>query len=218
MEEIQGVLFLHAAGTSRQFTEQDLHIATAVAQHAGVAYQSLSFWRSQEEMMMQAIETVLAVAQVNDPDVGPRSRAMARVASAIATVMKLPVEENRRIQLSALLQSVWHVGSRAGEDALEKARKAEDILRRKQRRSELIPDVEQVEGKGSSIPVSARILAVAKAYQQSVEEGEAKSPKDALIKLKRGARKKLDSKVVEALMVAFRNGTLDRPKDLLGGL
>jgi hypothetical protein len=122
--------------------------------------------------------------------------------------MKLPVEENHRIQLSALLEGIQ--GSGAGEEGLEDARRAEDILR-KRRRAEQTPERE-------AFPVSGRILAVARAYQESVGEGEGKSPKEALIKLKKGARKKLDSKVVEALMIAFRTGTLDRPRDLLGGL
>lgn len=230
MKELQGVLFLHSAGRPQGFTEGDLELVTAIALQAGIAYQSISFFLSQEEILMQAVSALIAAAQLSDPGAAERSLRVARVASAIASVMKLPLEENRRIQLSALLHTIGRLDvEKAGAERFEEAVRAESLLRQGKHLAHLIPGIkhqdERLDGqgapeglKGEAIPLSARILAVAKEYQRTLGEDESASPKQALVKMKEGAKEGYDPKVLQALMIAFRNGTLDKPADALGGI
>ena len=216
MKELQGVLFLHSHRSDQGFTERDLEMVTAIALQAGIAYQSISFFRTQEEILIQAVSTLLAAAKMSDPLAAERSRSIARVASAIASVLRLPTEENRRIQLSALLHTMGHAGEGEG---LEEALRAETLLRKNKHLAKLLVDEAGSPGdaKKPSGPISARILAVAREYHRSIET-ESSTPKQALVRLKKGSKKGFDSKVLEALMIAFRNGTLDKPRDILGGL
>ena len=231
MKELQGVLFVHSHSQTRTLGEKDLELITAIALQAGLAYQSISFFRTQEEILTQAVSTLLAAAQMSDPQSAERSRKIARVASAIASVLKVPTEENRRIQLSALLHSIGQVGLEGDGSEVprfEAVIRAETLLRENKQLAGLIPGIshqhERVDGKGpkglkgDAIPLSARILAVAKEYQEKVEGSEAPSPKTALRQLKESDDDGFDPKVLEALMIAFRNGTLDKPVDILGGL
>ncbi|MCZ6603377.1 MAG: GAF domain-containing protein [Planctomycetota bacterium] len=230
MKELQGVLFIHSHRQDRAFTERDLELATAIALQAGIAYQSISFFRTQEAILMQAVSTLLAAAQLSDPSAADRSRGVARAASAIASVMRLPLEENRRIQLSALLHTIGDLGKPENKDEppIDAALRAEALLRENSQLSPLIPGIkhqnERVDGKGpaglkgDAIPISARILAVAKEYQRALEKGDEPSPKQALVELKEGEKNGLDTKVLEALRIAFRKGTLEKPTEILGGL
>ena len=231
MKELQGVLFLHRSGP-KVFAQRDLDLVTWIALQAGMAYQSMTYFRNQENVLMQAVGTLLTAAQMSDPGAAERSRQVARVASAIASVLKVPDDENRRIQLSALLHTIGQVGAVPDAEPspeFQEAVRAEDLLRQSQALAHLIPGIkhqyERMDGtgtpnglKGDQIPLSARILAVAKQFQETVEADENQNAKQALVRMKEAVNDGLDPKVIEALMIAFRKGALDSPQDLPGSL
>lgn len=195
--------------------------------------------RENQELFLASIRALAAAIDAKDPYTRGHSERVARYASAIAREMGLPADEARKVRLSALLHDVGKIGIddriirkptalTDEEFELMKAHpvKGAAIMETIPQLADIIPGMkyhhEKWEGggypdglKGEQIPMQARIVAVADAfdamtttrpYQKAMEVSY------VLERLREMSQKRFDGVVVEALARSHAKGELV-PKD-----
>jgi putative nucleotidyltransferase with HDIG domain len=191
--------------------------------------------RENQELFIAAIRALAAAIDAKDPYTRGHSERVARYASAIAKEMGLPADEVRKTRLSALLHDVGKIGIddriirkptalTDEEFELMKAHpvKGAAIMEAIPQMADIIPGMkyhhEKWEGggypdglKGEEIPLQARIVAVADAfdamtttrpYQKAMEVSY------VLERLRDMSQKRFDGAVVEALARSHAKGGL----------
>jgi putative nucleotidyltransferase with HDIG domain len=191
--------------------------------------------RENQELFVSSIRALAAAIDAKDPYTRGHSERVARYASAIAKEMGLPAEEVRKTRLSALLHDVGKIGIddriirkptalTDEEFELMKAHpvKGAAIMETIPQMADIIPGMkyhhEKWEGggypdglKGEEIPLQARIVAVADAfdamtttrpYQKAMEVSY------VLERLRDMSQKRFDGAVVEALARSYAKGGL----------
>ncbi len=191
--------------------------------------------RENQELFVASIRALAAAIDAKDPYTRGHSERVARYASAIAKEMGLPGEQVRKTRLSALLHDVGKIGIddriirkptalTDEEFELMKAHpvKGAAIMETIPQMADIIPGMkyhhEKWEGggypdglKGEEIPLQARIVAVADAfdamtttrpYQKAMEVSY------VLERLRDMSQKRFDGAVVEALARSYAKGGL----------
>ena len=202
--------------------------------------------RETQELFLSSIRALAAAIDAKDPYTRGHSERVARYSSAIAKEMGLPAEDVRNVRLSALLHDVGKIGVddriirkptalTDEEFELMKAHPAKGaaIMETIPQLAAIIPGMkyhhEKWEGggypeglKGEQIPMQARIVAVADAfdamtttrpYQKAMEVGY------VLERLREMASKRFDINVIEALIRSHGKGGLiptERPREAAG--
>ncbi|MFY9549511.1 MAG: HD domain-containing phosphohydrolase, partial [Thermoanaerobaculia bacterium] len=191
--------------------------------------------RENQELFLSAIRALAAAIDAKDPYTRGHSERVARYASAIAKEMGLPADEVRKTRLSALLHDVGKIGvddriirkpTALTDDEFELMKahpsKGAAIMETIPQLADIIPGMkwhhEKMEGggypdglKGEQIPLQARIVAVADAfdamtttrpYQKAMEVSY------VLERLREMSQKRFDGAVVEALVRSHARGDL----------
>ena len=191
--------------------------------------------RENQELFIASIRALAAAIDAKDPYTRGHSERVARYSSAIAKELALPAEEARKVRLSALLHDVGKIGVddriirkptalTDEEFDLMKAHpvKGAAIMETIPQMADIIPGMkyhhEKWEGggypeglKGEQIPLQARIVAVADAfdamtttrpYQKAMEVSY------VLERLREMSGKRFDGAVVEALARSHGKGEL----------
>ncbi len=191
--------------------------------------------RENQELFLSSIRALAAAIDAKDPYTRGHSERVARYSSAIAKEMGLPADEARKVRLSALLHDVGKIGIddriirkptalTDEEFELMKAHpvKGAAIMETIPQLADIIPGMkyhhEKWEGggypdglKGEQIPMQARIVAVADAfdamtttrpYQKAMEVSY------VLERLKEMSQKRFDGTVVDALVRSHAKGDL----------
>ena len=191
--------------------------------------------RENQELFLSSIRALAAAIDAKDPYTRGHSERVARYASAIAKEMALSADEVRKARLSALLHDVGKIGVddriirkptalTDEEFELMKAHpvKGAAIMETIPQLADIIPGMkyhhEKWEGggypeglKGEQIPMQARIVAVADAfdamtttrpYQKAMEVSY------VLDRLREMANKRFDASVIEALVRSHAKGEL----------
>jgi putative nucleotidyltransferase with HDIG domain len=191
--------------------------------------------RENQELFIASIRALAAAIDAKDPYTRGHSERVARYSSAIAKELALPTEEARKVRLSALLHDVGKIGVddriirkptalTDEEFDLMKAHpvKGAAIMEAIPQMADIIPGMkyhhEKWEGggypeglKGEQIPLQARIVAVADAfdamtttrpYQKAMEVSY------VLERLREMSSKRFDGQVVEALARSHAKGEL----------
>ncbi len=191
--------------------------------------------RENQELFISSIRALAAAIDAKDPYTRGHSERVARYSSAIAKELGLPSEEARKVRLSALLHDVGKIGVddriirkptalTDEEFDLMKAHpvKGAAIMETIPQLADIIPGMkyhhEKWEGggypdglKGEQIPLQARIVAVADAfdamtttrpYQRAMEVSY------VLERLREMSSKRFDGAVVEALARSHAKGEL----------
>ncbi len=216
------------ADLSENFNRMSLSIADAFEKVQKAA-------RENQELFLSSIRALAAAIDAKDPYTRGHSERVARYSSAIAKEMGLPTDEVRRARLSALLHDVGKIGVddriirkptalTDEEFELMKAHpvKGAAIMETIPQLADIIPGMkyhhEKWEGggypdglKGEQIPLQARIVAVADAfdamtttrpYQKAMEVSY------VLERLREMSGKRFDGHVVEALARSHAKGGL----------
>jgi HD-GYP domain-containing protein (c-di-GMP phosphodiesterase class II) len=216
------------ADLSENFNKMSLSIADAFEKVQKAA-------RENQELFISSIRALAAAIDAKDPYTRGHSERVARYSSAIAKEMGLPTDEVRRARLSALLHDVGKIGVddriirkptalTDEEFELMKAHpvKGAAIMETIPQLADIIPGMkyhhEKWEGggypdglKGEQIPLQARIVAVADAfdamtttrpYQKAMEVSY------VLERLREMSGKRFDGAVVEALARSHAKGGL----------
>jgi len=191
--------------------------------------------RENQELFLSSIRALAAAIDAKDPYTRGHSERVARYASAIAREMGLPADEARKVRLSALLHDVGKIGvddriirkpTALTDDEFELMKahpvKGAAIMETIPQLADIIPGMkyhhEKWEGggypdglKGEQIPLQARIVAVADAfdamtttrpYQKAMEVSY------VLERLREMSSKRFDGSVVEALARSHAKGEL----------
>jgi len=191
--------------------------------------------RENQELFISSIRALAAAIDAKDPYTRGHSERVARYASAIAKELGIPAEEARKVRLSALLHDVGKIGvddriirkpTALTDDEFELMKahpvKGAAIMETIPQLADIIPGMkyhhEKWEGggypdglKGEQIPLQARIVAVADAfdamtttrpYQKAMEVSY------VLERLREMSSKRFDGAVVEALARSHGKGEL----------
>jgi HD-GYP domain-containing protein (c-di-GMP phosphodiesterase class II) len=191
--------------------------------------------RENQELFVASIRALAAAIDAKDPYTRGHSERVARYSSAIAKEMGLSPDEVRKTRLSALLHDVGKIGVddriirkptalTDEEFELMKAHpsKGAAIMEAIPQMADIIPGMkwhhEKMEGggypdglKGDQIPLQARIVAVADAFDAMTTTRPYQKAMEVtyvLERLREMANKRFDSAVIEALVRSHGKGEL----------
>ena len=187
---VVGAIYLDSGSERSPFDEDDLDLLTAIARQAGMALHRAQLVESLERLFVGAIGTLVATVEAKDIYTYGHSTRVSKLARQIAERMELSAEEQETIKVAGLLHDIGKIG--IPETILNKPDKltdeewsyirshpaiGESIIR--QMGSDRLKGVESIvrhhherlDGQGypdrlagDAIPLGARILGVADAY------------------------------------------------------
>ncbi|GAH42452.1 unnamed protein product, partial [marine sediment metagenome] len=224
--EVLGVIYLDNREKPNCFDENDVALLSAMANQSAVAIDNSHLYDDLQKAYHEAILALLNTVEAKDPYTRGHSQRTSRYALGIAQEMGLDEEECKRIKTAAELHDIGKIGVR--ERIIDKASAlstmefhsiqahvltGENILKPIEYLSFVLPmvrghhehygDTGYPDGlKGEKIPLGARILGVADAFDAMTTQRPYNKPvsfKDAMKKLKAQKGKQFDSDVVEAL-------------------
>jgi pSer/pThr/pTyr-binding forkhead associated (FHA) protein len=236
MDKIVGVIYLSSSNPRVAFSTGDLELITAIGIQTGMALNSMSIATEQRKMFTAIISTLVNAVEMRDPALRGRSARVSRFARAMAKALELPATDVNSVALAALLHNIGRLSiseadiilSRSAtkrEETIEykQAMRSEELLMNITGLREILPAVkhsfEKFDGsgypdglKGEGIPLHARIIAAAHAFDEILQgsPGDKPSTKEALFKLNSLSQEgHIDADLVKALAIAYRMGLLD---------
>ena len=227
-DEVGGAVYLDTASDAAPFGEHDLDLLTAIARQAGVALHRAQLIEELERLFVGMVETLVATVEAKDIYTYGHSARVSNLALQIAEHLEFPEAKREEIKVAGLLHDIGKIGipegilSKAGkltDDEWEYVRShphiGEGILR--QLGSPRLADIqlmvrhhhEKLDGtgypdglSGKAVPVGARVLAVADAYDAMTSNRPYRAPMSsaaAIEELQRCAGTQFDRGAVEAL-------------------
>lgn len=222
-EKVIGVLNLGSTCPAK-FNQSDLRLLTTLASQVAIAIENAKLFREMEELYLDTIKSFVAAIEAKDPNTRGHSEHVTKYAVAIAGAMNTSEQEIEIIRVAALLHDIGKIG--VHEDILNKPGSLTDdeyrviqahpfiatqIISHIPRMKEVVNIIyhhhEHYNGngyccglKGSSIPIGARILAVADAFDAMTSARpyrDALSLSEAINELKRNANEQFDPKIVK---------------------
>ncbi|HPD17166.1 MAG TPA: HD domain-containing protein [Planctomycetota bacterium] len=227
-DRVLGALYLDVAASTWQFTKQDAEIVGAIARHTGLALHKAELVDDLERLFVGAIETLVAAVEAKDIYTYGHSARVSKLARRIAEGMGLAEPEQEQVKLAGLLHDIGKIGipeavlSQRGhltDDEWAYVRShpqiGESIIRQmgSDRVAMLCQLVrhhhERLDGTGypdgltgDAIPLGARILSVADAYDAMRSNRPYRSPysaKEAIAELRLNSGRQFDAEAIEAL-------------------
>ena len=239
-EECIGVLMVSRARKEKPFKILDREIVTTMAEQAVVAIRNAQMYETQERVTWGTIRSLSAIMDGMDaysPGKGKASstKRLADIALAIADEMKLPLAQQRSLHYAALLHDAGRVG--IPEEILHKPSKLEPaeyakVKEHAVRGASLLEPLETLEPavpiilhhherydgtgypkglKKEAIPLGARILGVANAFEAMVSDRpyrRAMSIEEAAREISSHAGTQFDPKVVDAFLNLVKRGKI----------
>jgi HD-GYP domain-containing protein (c-di-GMP phosphodiesterase class II) len=239
--EVLGVIYLDNREKPNCFDENDVALLSAMANQSAVAIDNSHLYDDLQKAYHEAILALLNTVEAKDPYTRGHSQRTSRYALGIAQEMELGEEECKRIKTAAELHDIGKIGVRERiidkESALSTMEfhsiqahvlTGENILKPIEYLSFVLPMVrghhEHYGGtgypdglKGGKIPLGARILGVADAFDAMTTQRPYNKPvsfKDAMKKLKAQKGKQFDADVVDALDHFLKQSYSVTPQDI----
>ncbi|MBM4034158.1 MAG: HD domain-containing protein [Planctomycetes bacterium] len=225
---VLGALYLDTGLGKDTFDEQDMELLSGVARHAGLALHRAELVDDLERLVVGAIETLVAALEAKDIYTYGHSARVAKLGRRIAEGMGLAEDDQEKVKLAGLLHDIGKIGipeavlsqrGRLTEDEWAYMRShpqiGESIIR--QMGSERVTDLchlvrhhhERLDGSGypdglvgEAIPLGARILSVADAYDAMRSNRPYRAPfsaREAIAELRGNAGRQFDAQAIEAL-------------------
>lgn len=232
-EDIIGIISAKNKTNNTPFNRFDSEILVTLAEQAVIAVKNAQLYEEQKKMAYGSIKSLAALLDAKSPHTYTHSEKFVKVVLAIAEEMRLPREEARNLRYAALLPDT---GKFSIPDEILKKRgglsKKEFNIIKKQHLESLrilepleflkpvIPIIkyhhERYDGtgypaglKGSQIPIGARIMAVADAFEAMVSSRPYKDARigmrQALKEIVNNKGKQFDPEAVEAFVAASKN-------------
>ena len=225
-----GVLHLDRSLMQNPFTEDDLHLADALAAHVSAAIEGALLLRKQKELFLKTLEVLANAVEMRDDYTGGHTKRVTRYASLLGQQLNLPEDQLELIKLGTPLHDIGKIGIddailrkpgrlTSAEFALmqEHTTKGADILSTIAEMHPIIPIVrnhhERWDGTGypdrlagAEIPLLARIVAVADAFDAMTshrpyhEEKKGKPPAVAFAELEKMAGRQFDPNCAAAFL------------------
>lgn len=240
-EECMGVLWVCRVARAKPFGVLDQEILTTLAEQAVVAIRNAQMYETQERVTWGTIRSLSAILDGMDaysPKTTKSSSAkrLAEIAVAIADEMKLPSALQKSLQYAALLHDAGRVG--IPDEILHKTTKLEPaeyaqmkehpvkgatLLEPLETLEPAVPIIlyhhERYDGTGypkglkkEAIPLGARILGVANAFEAMISERpyrRAMSVAEAAAEIGSHSGTQFDPKVVEAFLRLAQSGKIE---------
>jgi putative nucleotidyltransferase with HDIG domain len=192
--------------------------------------------RHLRDQFIELLKSLSETIDARDPHTRGHSKRVARYALVVARRMEWPPDRQHRLEIAALLHDVGKLGVEAfilaKPATLDEREMAAvryhpllgvRILESVQQLADIIPFIrhhhERFDGggypdglRGEDIPPEARILSVADAYEAITSHRpyrRARTPREALEEIRKGAGSQFDPQVVEAFEAAFTDGLLE---------
>jgi len=229
-EKVIGVINIESY-KKNTFTEKDLELLTMVANQASIAIRNSQLYNSLKQSYLESIKTLVSAIEAKDPYTAGHSERVRRYALKIARVLKLKPEEIEELDYAGYLHDIGKIGI---SDALltkpspltkeeyelikEHPKIGHNILKHAHHLAgacEIIKyEHERYDGNGypnglkkDKIPIGARIIAVADAYDAMTTDRpyrKALSKEEAIRRLKESSGTQFDPKVVKVFLSILR--------------
>lgn len=232
-EDIIGVICAKNKTNNAQFNNFDMEILLTLAEQAVIAIKNAQLYEEQKKMAYGSIRSLATLLDMKSPHIYTHSEEFVKIVMAIAQEMRLPSEKIRNLRFAALLPDTGRFG--IPDEILEKkgelSKKEYSVI--KKRHIESLKILEPLEFlkpampiiihhheryngtgypdglKGEQIPIGARIIAVADAFEAMVHSRPYKDAKismsQALKEIKDNAGSQFDPKVVKAFIWISKN-------------
>ncbi len=235
-----GAIYAVNARVAETFDETDMQLLTAIGSQLAFEMERVWTIESRAETVNGLLERIMALLEKRDTEGSCHAERVSRYAVATGKELGLPEAELHSIRLAGLLHNIGHLPSvggvpkSAGHDGVAHVLRVEEIFCKVPGIDPILDCVrsykERYDGegkphglKGEVIPLGARILAVANRFDQLLEaskkEGSQPESDGTVVKaiftdFAGEGGKAFDMAVVQALMVAFRHGSIfpEKPK------
>jgi len=222
-----GAITVGSRDAERRFTSDDVRLLATIANHVTIAVGNISLFSSVQEAYLATVRALAAAVDAKDPYTRGHSDGVAAYALQIGEEMRLSAEQMVSLEMAAYLHDIGKIG--ISEDILLKPGKLTDAEMSQMRHHPLIganilkpvafpwpiaPIVrhhhEHYNGegypaglRGEEIPVLARVLTVADAFEAMVADRpyrRGRSHQEAILELRRCASTQFDPRVVDAFI------------------
>ncbi|MEO0095330.1 MAG: HD domain-containing phosphohydrolase [candidate division WOR-3 bacterium] len=225
-EKVIGVINIESY-KKNTFSERDLELLTLVANQASIAIQNSELYSSLKQSYLDSIKTLVSAIEAKDPYTSGHSERVRKYALKIARKLKLSPEEIEELDYAGCLHDIGKIGisdslltkpTQLTKEEYEMVKEhpiiGHNILKHAHHLAgacEIIKyEHERYDGNGypnglkkNQIPIGARIIAVADAYDAMTTDRpyrRALSKKEAIKRLKECSGTQFDPKVVKAFL------------------
>jgi putative nucleotidyltransferase with HDIG domain len=236
-----GAITVGSRDSAQRFTSDDVRLLATIANHVTIAIGNIELFSSLQEAYLATVRALATAVDAKDPYTRGHSDRVAQFALVIADSMGLSVEQRIALEMAAYLHDIGKIG--ISEDILLKPGKLTDEEMAQMRHHPLIganilrpvafpwpiaPIVrhhhEHYDGagypaglKGEEIPLLARVLTVADAFEAMVADRpyrRGRSQQDAILELRRCSGSHFDPRAVEAFIRVLEHEAIDeQPED-----
>jgi putative nucleotidyltransferase with HDIG domain len=105
-----GVLHLDRSFWQNAFTEDDLHLADALAAHVSAAIESAQLLGKQKEFFRKTLEVLAQAVEMRDDYTGGHTKRVTRYAIMLARKMELPPDQLELIEIGTPLHDIGKIG------------------------------------------------------------------------------------------------------------
>ncbi|HEC79369.1 MAG TPA: PAS domain S-box protein [candidate division WOR-3 bacterium] len=230
-EKILGVINVESY-KANAFDKDDIRTLTLIANQAAIAIENSRLYKSLEESYLDTIKALVSAMEAKDHYTRGHSERVRKYALRIAKVLKLSDRQMRELNYAGYLHDIGKIGIK--DTILSKVEPLTDaefalIKKHPDIGNNILKDVkhltttceiiksehERYDGNGypnglkkDQIPIGARIIAVADAYDAMTTDRpyrKAISTKKAIQILKKESGKQFDPKVVKAFLKVIKN-------------
>ncbi len=234
---IVGALYLDIVRPQARFSERDMELLAAIAKMAGIAVERMQLVHDMKALFFNSIRALVAAIEAKDSYTRGHSERVSTLATLLSREMALPDAEVDLVEIAGILHDVGKIG--VPEEILKKTGKltpdeyavmkrhpavSESILRNFKNTGSILAGIrhhhERFDGtgypdslSGDTIPLHARILAVADAYDAMVTRRPYKpsmTQEQALAEIRRCTGTQFDPKIVESFFRLAARGALPR--------
>lgn len=220
------------------FTTRESAIMATFAHQLAITIDNAKLHEELKETFYETIHAFAETIELRDPYTGGHTRRVMEFSIAIAIRMGLPQSEREKLRLSAILHDIGKIGVpdpvllKPGrldpEEAREMMKHSEigaDMLSRIKKLKEIIPGIkhhhERFDGrgypsglKGKDIPIIARIITVADAFDAMTTDRPYRKGLDfetAVDELKKNSGTQFDPDVIKPFLVICKNLLTSNP-------
>jgi putative nucleotidyltransferase with HDIG domain len=238
--KFHGIIYLDSTSSTITFKKDDIELLTAFGMQLGILLENLGLITDFRELFLGVIKTLVNVIETKDEYTRGHSERVTQISLAIGREMGLSGREMETLHVSALLHDIGKIA--VPEEILKKAASltAEEyawikrhptigssLVRHIQAFDEIIKGIlyhhERFDGKGypsgtdgKDIPLVARIIAVADAYDAMTSDRPYRgkmSEERALYEILQGGGGQFDEAVVRAFHEAFKKKKITAPPE-----
>ncbi len=236
-EKVVGVLEAVNKQGDEKFNRDDLSLFSSLANQVAIALDNARLYQELEETFFQTAESLAEAIEKRDPYTGGHTQRVTLYSQGIARQLHLQDPEKKWLKIAAVLHDIGKIGiedqilrkpgelnpeefeiikrhSHMGAEIIEHVRQLREIATAVKCHHEQMDGLGYPTGmKGDEIPILAKIVAVADAYDAMTTDRpyrKAIEKEAAIEELKRCSGTQLDRDVVEAFIRAYGEGEIEK--------